>query len=325
MKISLCSSEIIKWLKDQSTINHVPPATVVNMNTLVSLLLKNKIYHTSIGNYIFNVLNLESKQGLDESIAKVILVLSRYGGHFTVSNCIVRLEKYLVERLFKDLTSEMADDLTSSIYYLVANHYHLLSLKFVQCIGILTTDVLYSDSSSYYKLNNCLLKHKSSVMILKCLNLSLVLLRNGVFFLDRIDTLSSYSHNSGNCDDSDAIPQRSLEECLRGTLSFTSDENLQSQISEAIRMIQSESSSISSSKDRVMVYEIVEYIRELSHSETSEGRRNPSPIQLEFKKFKLNLESENQNPQKDPVEVSKDHALDLMKRFQEGELQLNLE
>jgi Tfp pilus assembly protein PilZ len=320
MKTVVSSYDILKWLNSHTSIDHESNQIINNMNIFVSLLIKNKVYDTSIGNYIFLLLSIRNQPELVTSSANVIETLSMFGGHYTVSCCVEKIEQFIISHVFNEIEVELADSILSSLYYLMSNHSHLLSLKFVQCVGILITDVLYSDTTSFYKLNNGILKIKSPSVVLHCLKISHMLFKNGFCFLDRIDRLENYCILQ-NEKPSSKIKPSPLDECLVGSLGLPANDAMHFQIVDLVRLIKSESDSISNAFiDKVMVFEIVEYVQEICDPSSSDSKRPASPVAQEFKKFKLDLEEPKLEESKNNAQID-----DLLSKFRNNELQLQLE
>ena len=146
-----------------------------------------------------------------------------------------------------------------------------------------------------------------------------MLLKNGFCFIDRLDRLEYYCQFP--TDVPTKIKPSPLDDSLTGSLVFSNDDPMHFQIVDMVRLIQNDSDSISNSfVDKVMVFEIVEYIQEIRDPSSAESKRPASPIAQEFKKFKLDLEEAN-------VEESTNNAQinDLLTKFKNNELQLQLE
>ena len=329
MTLSVSSSEVVQWLKNQKSIEKESTGTILNINALVCLLIQNQIYDTSIGNYIFTVLSMDSKKELDLSIVKLLETLAIHGGHYTVSICIQNLEKFVIDKIFSALNLEMCNTLLNTVYFLIKYHSHLLSLKFVQCIGILVTDVLYSSTTSYYKLNNVILPFKTQHTILKCLQISFILLKNGHCFIDRVDRLSNYCQKplGTTLNNDQSTP---LKDCLDGQLTIQPcNDELHFQIIEMVHLLQFECARLTCTVDKVIVYEIIEYIQEIVDNisaidaQSTTNVKRPCSLDddndLEVKKFKLNLE------QVHPIHDENDARLnDLLTRYENNELDIVL-
>eukprot|EP00834_Sanchytrium_tribonematis_P001987 NODE_54_length_30443_cov_1.442954.p12 type:complete len:327 gc:universal NODE_54_length_30443_cov_1.442954:52-1032(+) len=326
MKAQVSSEDVIQWLEANNSLDDTQPQIISNINLLVCMLLKHRFHHTSVGNYIYLLLstsNLDSS--VDKSIGMLLKSLSTNGGHYTVSNCIEQLEHFYLKRFFSDIDNELCESLLNSLSYFLKNHFHLFSLKFIQCIGILICDTLYSGLKSYYKLNNCILKVKSNECLYYTIKIALVLCDNGHIFFESVEPLESLKadlneHNLAKCERSVA-----LVDCVNQEIHVTEiDDTLEGRLIEMVNDLICHIGNPSFVKNRVLVYEIVEYINESVEKSQNEGvKRKVGQNEIDFassvesKKIKLDLNQHENAAANEEADI-------LLAKYDKGEFEIEI-
>ena len=316
MKKSIVSTQLIDFIKDEKKLVGLDRSVISNLHVLVKMCIKEGVSDTAIGNYIFTVLSQEMYTDMPQ-LLDLLETLVIYAGHYTVSLCIEKLEHFLLSCFFGkgsfDLTRLLQITLT-----ICNNHFHLLQLRFVQCIGILTTDLLYSDSKSYYKLKNNLLSIKNKHLVLTSIKILTSLLENGHCFIDRLDRLYDYTTEELQLD---CVEQIELSDCIVNTISSVSkDHSATMNILNSIKHMESLCAAMTTISDKVLVCEIVEYIQEVVHEVPLNPLKRPIITSvIESKKIKLDV-SKSTTEEYDPSVLQH-----LLTKFEKNEFELHIE